>query len=97
VKNNKRAIRRHQQERIKNRVKKQIKESNMGLSPVLKVVVSDRAIGRRANSHNAMCSCEMCGNPRYSKLYKADEKLTRQEQKANVDMQDELNENNSNK
>lgn len=64
-----RAIRRHHEQRIKEKTKKIIKRKHY------KPLLDDKNIGKAASVHNVKCSCGVCGNPRkYSK-----HKKTRQE------------------
>ena len=73
----KRAARRQADKRIKSRTKRRLKRSWM--SP--EAARDPRVIGKRAAVHDVGCSCAMCGNPR--KFTKGDDKITRQELKAN--------------
>ena len=56
----KRAIRRDQEIRKKNKAKRIMKE-NWGFS---KDMITERSVGLTASTHGKPCSCPMCGNPR---------------------------------
>lgn len=62
----KRAERRFKNE-IKKRKYSKILKQNFDLN---EKDLSERHIGKYANSHGAICSCEMCRNPRRSNLTK---------------------------
>lgn len=74
-----RSFRRHQQVKWKNRVKKFLKTQGVKN-------ITEKEISRRASTRKS-CSCEMCGNPRYSF-----NQLTAQEIKSELDWRDQLDE-----
>lgn len=77
----KRAERRNQETKIKQKIKRILKEQKRN--------VTEEVIGKLASVHGAKCSCGVCGNPRkYSK-----HKLTLQEIKQNNKLRDELTDN----
>lgn len=71
----KRAIRREQEIRKKNKAKKIMKES-WGYPDDM---IDEKRIGKTASTHGKPCSCPMCGNPRRHFGEK-----TRQETKADI-------------
>ena len=73
----KRAKRREQTKRIKERAKKIIK--GWGGTDL-----SDRNVGRVASVHGAGCSCMKCGNPRHKW-----NSITRQEELAKIEEKDQ--------
>lgn len=66
-----RARRRDDQHRVKERSKRRLHKYGIDDNP--------RMVGKHANSHDALCSCNMCRNPRHSTLCRGKAGLTRQE------------------
>lgn len=60
---------------------------------------SDRAddeafIGKEAHNHSKTCSCPMCCNPRRNPWSSGKNKLSKQERKAQLDTEEEMDEEN---
>ena len=77
-----RGIRRDQEKRVKAKVKKVETERKDFCRSACEPAEepTKKTIGRLASVHGAVCSCQMCGNPR--RYAKGKDKLTMQEKKA---------------
>lgn len=49
----------------------------------VRFTIEDEKIARIKANHGKLCSCHMCRNPRHSRFFKGQQRLTLQERKAN--------------
>jgi hypothetical protein len=82
-----RAIRRKQQAKFKNRARKIAKEIIGDENPEKIEDFANHIVDNRA-----VCSCQMCRNPRHSSFNRGDAKLTKQEKIAKIKEKNQLDE-----